>query len=86
MPDCRNHLLRLIDHVLLLGRNKSYLVVQRLRQSCKELMSMLAGDPWYSASECCRYLCLSGFPVMIWDADFIEQSMKLVDDGGHLLG
>lgn len=31
------------------------------------------------------YLCLSGFPLMAWDADLIEEAVQLANDGIDLL-
>lgn len=31
------------------------------------------------------YLCLSGFALMAWDADLIEEAVQLTNDGVDLL-
>jgi hypothetical protein len=44
LTDCRDDLLRFLDHLLLLGRHKANLIVQRIGQSREELAVTLSAQ------------------------------------------
>jgi hypothetical protein len=87
LPDGRDHLLRLFDHALLLGRHKADLIVQGIRESRKKLAKQSSARRRDSMlGDHVSYLLLPSFAIMVGDSDLIKQAVQLANYCIDLLG